>query len=72
MPRKRKLSIEEAIEKSMFAFWQYGFGLGVRSLEEKTGINRFMLQTELGGKEGLFIKALDAYLAKWKKTYFCQ
>lgn len=70
MPRKRKLSIEEAIEKSMFAFWQYGFGLGVRSLEEKTGINRFMLQTELGGKEGLFIKALDAYLAKMEKDLF--
>ena len=70
MPRKRKLSIEEAIEKSMLAFWQYGFGLGVRSLEEKTGINRFMLQTELGGKEGLFIKALDAYLAKMEKDFF--
>ena len=70
MPRKRKLSIEEAIEKSMFAFWQYGFGLGVRSLEKKTGINRFMLQTELGGKEGLFIQALDAYLAKMEKDLF--
>ena len=70
MPRKRKLSIEEAIEKSMFAFWQYGFGLGVRSLEKKTGINRFMLQTELGGKEGLFIQALDTYLSKMEKDLF--
>ena len=70
MPRKRKLSVEEAIEKSMFAFWQYGFGLGVRSLEKKTGINRFMLQTELGGKEGLFIQALDTYLSKMEKDLF--
>jgi len=30
MPPKRKLSIEEAIEKSMFVFWQYGFFLWVR------------------------------------------
>ena len=70
MPRKRKLSIEEAVEKSMFAFWQYGFGLGVRSLEKITGINRFMLQTELGGKEGLFIQAFDAYLDKMEKDLF--
>ena len=70
MPRKRKLSIEEAVEKSMFAFWQYGFGLGVRSLEKITGINRFMLQTELGGKEGLFIQAFDAYLDKMEKNLF--
>ena len=55
MPRERKLTIEEAIEKSMFAFWEHGFGLGVRNLEQITGINRFMLQTELGGKEGLFL-----------------
>jgi len=70
MPRKRKLSIEEAVEKSMFAFWQYGYGLGVRSLEKITGINRFMLQTELGGKEGLFIQAFDAYLDKMEKDLF--
>ena len=70
MPRKRKLSIEEAVEKSMFAFWQYGFGLGVRSLEKITGINRFMLQTELGGKEGLFIQAFDAYLDKMEEDLF--
>ena len=70
MPRKRKLNIEEAVEKSMFAFWQYGFGLGVRSLEKITGINRFMLQTELGGKEGLFIQAFDAYLDKMEKDLF--
>ena len=36
MPRKRKLSVEEAIEKSMFAFWQYGFGLGVRNKSDKS------------------------------------
>ena len=70
MPRERKLTIEEAIEKSMFAFWEHGFGLGVRNLEQITGINRFMLQTELGGKEGLFLQALDAYLAEGDKEVY--
>ena len=55
MPRERKLTKEEAIEKSMYAFWEHGFGLGVRNLEQITGTNYFMLQTELGSKEGLFL-----------------
>ena len=62
MSRERKLTKEAAIEKSMFAFWKYGFRLSVRSLQRETGINRFMLQTELGGKEGVFLRALDNYL----------
>ena len=70
MPRERKLTIEEAIEKSMFAFLEHGFGLVVRSLKQITGINRFMLQSELGGKEGLFLQAFDAYLAEAEKVIY--
>lgn len=70
MPRVKKLSREQAIEKAIYAFWQYGYDLSVRDLERTTGINRFMLQTEFGGKEGLFLCALDAYLENGKTRMF--
>jgi hypothetical protein len=72
MARERKLSIEEAIEKSMFVFYEHSFCLELRSLEQITGTNRFILQTELGGKEGLFLQAFDAYLAETEKLYTCR
>jgi TetR/AcrR family transcriptional repressor of nem operon len=63
MPRTRKVTKEEAQQRAMSAFWKHGYKqLGVRALEEATGINRFSLQTEYGGKAGLFLAVLDDYL----------
>ncbi|OUS27318.1 hypothetical protein A9Q99_15000 [Gammaproteobacteria bacterium 45_16_T64] len=63
MPRTRKVDKTVAQQKALSAFWKIGYNqLGVRALEEATGINRFALQKEYGGKAGLFIKVLDDYL----------
>jgi AcrR family transcriptional regulator len=62
MPRPKSYDRQEAIEKACMAFWQHGFqALGVRELEQQTGINQFAIRSEYGGKEGLFLEALDYY-----------
>ncbi|APX18118.1 hypothetical protein BWR17_19770 (plasmid) [Phaeobacter inhibens] len=62
MPRPKSYDRQEAIEKACLAFWQHGFqALGVRELEQQTGINQFAIRSEFGGKEGLFLEALDYY-----------
>ncbi len=62
MPRPKSYDRQEAVEKACAAFWQHGFqALGVRELEQLTGINQFAIRTEFGGKEGLFLEALDYY-----------
>jgi len=63
MPRPKSYIRSEAVEKARDAFWQHGYNaLGVRAIEENTGINRFTIQTEFGGKQGLFLEALDNYV----------
>lgn len=62
MPRPKSYDRKEAIEKACMAFWQHGFqALGVRELEQQTGINQFAIRSEFGGKEGLLLEALDYY-----------
>lgn len=62
MPRPKSYDRQEAIEKACMAFWQHGFqALGVRELEQQTGINQFAIRSEFGGKEGLLLEALDYY-----------
>lgn len=67
MGRAKKVDRAVARESALSAFWVHGYkGLGVRKLEELTGINRFALQTEFGGKDGLFAEILDMYASSWK------
>lgn len=62
MPRPKNYDRDDAVLKACNAFWQHGYdALGVRALEDLTGLNRFAIQTEFGGKEGLFLEALDKY-----------
>ncbi len=62
MPRAKNYVRSSAVEKARDAFWQFGYdALGVRAIEELTGLNRFAIQTEFGGKEGLFLEALELY-----------
>ncbi|MEM7772184.1 MAG: TetR/AcrR family transcriptional regulator [Cyanobacteria bacterium P01_A01_bin.37] len=63
MSRQKNYERDAAIEKAKEAFWQYGYqSLGIRSIEEIVGIGRFAIRTDFGGKEGLFIEALRAYV----------
>ena len=67
MARSAKMSKEQAIRSAINAFWRYGYSaMGVRRLEEETGINRFMLQTVFGGKGGIFFLVLDEYTLLFK------
>ncbi|WP_282096786.1 TetR/AcrR family transcriptional regulator [Epibacterium ulvae] len=64
MARAKSYDREIAVEAAMLAFWRKGYGaLGVREIESETSINRFALQTDFGGKKGLFLEALQKYLA---------
>lgn len=73
MPRTRKVDRKEAKQKAMSAFWRSGYNqLGVRALEEATGINRFTLQTEFGGKAGLFLSILNDYLELSQNIMFAE
>ncbi len=62
MPRPKSYDRQKAVESACLAFWEHGFqALGVRELEQQTGINQFAIRTEFGGKEGLFLEALRFY-----------
>ncbi len=62
MPRPKSYERKDAIEKACHAFWEHGFqALGVRELEQLTGINQFAIRSEFGGKEGLYLEALHYY-----------
>ena len=69
MGRKRKVDRDTARQSALSAFWVNGYsGLGLRRLEELTGINRFAVQTEFGGKDGLFLDIAERYCSLWKRT----
>ena len=62
MARPKTYDRQEALSKAQNAFWQYGYeSLGVRAIETETGLNRFAIQTDFGGKEGLFREVLEKY-----------
>lgn len=62
MARPKKYDRDQALEKAKDIFWKKGYdALGVRAIEECTGLNRFAIQTDFGGKEGLFLEALEKY-----------
>lgn len=53
----------EALRRAARLFWEKGFeGAHLQELVEVTGMNRFALYKEFGGKEGLFHQALQSYI----------
>ncbi len=71
MPRKRKADAETALSAAQDVFWRSGYTrAGTREIEDETGITRFTLQTSYGGKEGLFLDTLDAYLDRAEAKHF--
>lgn len=64
MARPKSYNKEEVVERVVHAFWQHGYqALGLRELERLTRLNQFAIRTEFGGKEGLYLEALDVYSA---------
>lgn len=65
MGRKKQYSRDEVLAKAMELFWQKGFeGAHLNELVRVTGLNRFSLYKEFGGKEGLFQEAFEKYLSQ--------
>lgn len=63
MARQRRADPEAALDAAVALFWRDGYrDTGTRRIEEETGITRFSLQTDYGGKHGLFLSAIDRYL----------
>lgn len=70
MGRHKGYDRDEVLERAMGLFWEKGFeGTHLSELVEVTGVNRFGLYGEFGGKEGLFQEALDLYLGRAVDAY---
>ena len=64
MGRPKSYEREEVLQKAIELFWDKGYeGTHLSELVEHTGLNRFSLYNEFGGKEGLFQAALERYIA---------
>ncbi|GFE65730.1 TetR/AcrR family transcriptional regulator [Litoreibacter roseus] len=62
MARPRSYEQDEVIARVRDAFWECGYqGLGIRAIEEQTGLGRFAIRTVFGGKEGLMAEAMRVY-----------
>ncbi|WP_419903127.1 TetR/AcrR family transcriptional regulator [Kiloniella sp.] len=70
MGRNKTYDRDDVLERAMELFWRVGFeGAHLSSLVEVTGLNRFSLYKEFGGKEGLFEEALLRYLSGARDSY---
>lgn len=70
MGRKKTYDRNEVLSRAMDLFWKRGFeGAHLGELVEATGLNRFGLYKEFGGKEGLFEEALRSYLETARIIY---
>lgn len=62
--RPREFEIDEAVELAMQVFWSRGYhGTSLVDLLEGTGLSRGSLYKAFGDKHGLFIAALQRYVA---------
>jgi len=70
MSRHRNTDPDSALKSCQALFWERGYaGLGTRQIEEETGLTRFTLQTNYGGKKTLFLQAVDAYLDSMETNF---
>lgn len=62
MPWEKSFDEEAAIENAMQVFWEKGFEpASIADLLERTGLNKGSLYNAFGGKQQLFVKALQKY-----------
>lgn len=65
MARPKTYTRDAVLARATDLFARKGYdGAHLQELVEVTGLNRFSLYKEFGGKEGLFQAALDAYLER--------
>lgn len=70
MGRQKSYDRQEVLQRAMALFWAKGYeGTHLAELVEVTGVNRFGLYGEFGGKEGLFQEALELYLSQARSAY---
>jgi len=63
--RPREFDTDAAIERAMGVFWSSGYnGTSLPDLLEATHLSRGSLYAAFGDKHGLFLRALDRYIAE--------
>lgn len=64
MSRPRSFDLDEVLDAAMQVFWSQGFdATGVQDLCRATGLNPGSLYAAFGDKRGLFLQALQRYMA---------
>lgn len=64
MARPKAFREDEVLDRAMRLFWQQGYeATSIQALVEQTGVNRASLYGAFGDKHGLFLAAVDRYLA---------
>jgi AcrR family transcriptional regulator len=62
MARPREFDIDEALDRALDVFWQYGYeGTSLTQLTEAMGIGRPSLYAAFGDKRQLFERVIDRY-----------
>ena len=62
--RPREFDTDEAIKSAMGVFWSFGYhATSLPELLEATNLSRGSLYAAFGDKHGLFLGALDRYIA---------
>ena len=65
MPKTITYDKEAVLERAMKQFWRAGYeATSVQDLVDVTGINRASIYNSFGDKKGLFLAAVDHYLAQ--------
>jgi TetR/AcrR family transcriptional repressor of nem operon len=63
MGRPRTYDRDAVLDQALLLFWDKGYeGTHLQELVDVTGLNRFSLYKEFGGKEGLFAAAMGRYM----------
>jgi AcrR family transcriptional regulator len=69
MGRQKTYDRDTVLEKAMKLFWKQGYeGTSLDEIVKTTGLNRFSLYKEFGGKMGLFREALRRYLTDFQEV----
>lgn len=70
MPRTVEYDPEEVVRTSVEHFRDRGYsGSSIEALVSATGLNRHSLYGAFGGKEGLFLKALERYMETYSLAH---
>ena len=70
MGRPRTYERDAVVDRAMELFWRRGYeGAHLAALVEHTGLNRFSLYKEFGGKAGLYEASLERFLGFLLEQY---